>query len=245
MRISMMMLGAMLAGGAAMQAHAAPQYDRGYGGGETFRCESDGNRYRQCNVDTRGGVALVRQLSSNRCVEGRSWGYDRGGVWVSDGCRAEFRTGGGGWGNGNGNSGWNGSGQVLRCESDNGRQRTCSIPRNSQVQLVRQLSSTRCVEGQNWGRQSGAIWVNRGCRGEFRVGSRGNGWNDGGSWQGGGQVFRCESDNGRTRYCEAGSRRVSLQRQLSKAPCIEGRSWGTDRRGVWVSQGCRGEFRAY
>ncbi|WP_454830566.1 DUF3011 domain-containing protein [Pseudoxanthomonas wuyuanensis] len=234
---------------AANLALGAPHQEGGYGYGDgygqTFRCESDGNRTRQCRVDTRGGVVLVRQLSSTRCVEGRNWGYDRGGVWVSQGCRGEFRSGGGGYGS----PGW-GNAQMLRCESDNGRYRTCAIPRNGQVRLIRQLSSTRCVEGRNWGRQRGAIWVSRGCRGEFQISGRGNqwgggGWDDGWHGDGGGQLFRCESDSGRTRYCQVDGRRVTLQRQLSSSPCIEGRTWGTDRYGVWVSHGCRGEFRAW
>ena len=38
------------------------------------------------------GVQLVRQLSRAACIQGRSWGYGRNGIWVSDGCRAESRT---------------------------------------------------------------------------------------------------------------------------------------------------------
>jgi hypothetical protein len=26
------------------------------------------------------------------CIEDQNWGWDRRGVWVSDGCRAEFRV---------------------------------------------------------------------------------------------------------------------------------------------------------
>ena len=58
-------------------------------------CNSDGYRERYCPVDTRGGVRLVRQVSNNKgpCIEGRSWGYDRRGIWVTNGCRAEFEVG--------------------------------------------------------------------------------------------------------------------------------------------------------
>ncbi|WP_146256600.1 DUF3011 domain-containing protein, partial [Stenotrophomonas maltophilia] len=31
-------------------------------------------------------------LSGSACQEGRSWGYARGQVWVSNGCRARFGT---------------------------------------------------------------------------------------------------------------------------------------------------------
>ena len=43
-------------------------------------------------VDGRGRVQLVRQLSSAACIEGRTWGQDARGVWVTDGCRGEFRS---------------------------------------------------------------------------------------------------------------------------------------------------------
>ena len=41
------------------------------------------------------GVQMVRQTSKSACVEGRSWGYDRGGVWVNDGCAGVFAAGNG------------------------------------------------------------------------------------------------------------------------------------------------------
>ena len=47
-----------------------------------------------CRTDTRGGVQLVRQLSTSPCRRNESWGYDRNAIWVSRGCRAEFLVGG-------------------------------------------------------------------------------------------------------------------------------------------------------
>ncbi len=237
-----LMLGAC-ALAATSAAEAAPQYGQDGYGGQVIRCESANNRYRECAMETRGGVQLVRQLSSTRCEEGRNWGYGRGGIWVDRGCRGEFRSGSGGW-----NGGWSGSGQRIRCESDNGRTRTCAVPGRGDVRLVRQLSKARCTEGQSWGRDRNAVWVSRGCRAEFEVYGRGNnGWG-GGGWQGdgAGQTFRCESDKGRDRICPADTRRgVQLVRQLSSSPCVEGRTWGRDARGVWVTAGCRAEFRSW
>lgn len=57
-------------------------------------CESKDNRQVECDIGTRGDVRLVRQLSKSACVEGRSWGQSRHAVWVKDGCRAVFATGG-------------------------------------------------------------------------------------------------------------------------------------------------------
>lgn len=73
---------------------ADPQY---------VRCESGAfGRYRECRVKTDNRVELVRELSRNRCKQWKNWGFDRDGIWVDDGCRAEFRVGkdGGGIGTG-------------------------------------------------------------------------------------------------------------------------------------------------
>jgi hypothetical protein len=59
----------------------------------TITCESRGHDRAYCSADTRGGVRLVRQLSESRCVSGRTWGTDGRGIWVSDGCRAQFAIG--------------------------------------------------------------------------------------------------------------------------------------------------------
>ncbi|WP_241093763.1 DUF3011 domain-containing protein [Xanthomonas sp.] len=60
-------------------------------GGYTVTCSSDDKRRRSCAWDPRQGrPVLIQQLSSTRCVEGRSWGYDDRALWVSEGCRARF-----------------------------------------------------------------------------------------------------------------------------------------------------------
>lgn len=56
---------------------------------QIMRCESDGD-YQRCRADFRNGVRLYRQLSKASCRQNESWGYDRRGVWVDRGCRAEF-----------------------------------------------------------------------------------------------------------------------------------------------------------
>jgi hypothetical protein len=56
-------------------------------------CSSDDMGRRDCRVETRGGVRLVRQRSDAECVFGRTWGYDRHSIWVDRGCRADFEVG--------------------------------------------------------------------------------------------------------------------------------------------------------
>jgi hypothetical protein len=57
-----------------------------------IRCESVGNRWRQCNARTGNRVELVRRLSGT-CQRGRTWGFTRTYVWVERGCRADFGYG--------------------------------------------------------------------------------------------------------------------------------------------------------
>jgi len=78
------------------------EYDRdpyGYGRdysrpfpGQTVRCESEHFQFNRCPIDTRGDVRLVRQLSETPCRRGETWGYDRRGIWVDEGCAGEFHV---------------------------------------------------------------------------------------------------------------------------------------------------------
>lgn len=204
--------------------------------GTVIRCESSDGRTRECRAPV-GRAVLQRQLSRAACIEGRSWGQSPDGIWVSQGCRAEFLVLP--WGR-PGNTG------LVRCESEDGRYRRCALPGRGRAVLVRQLSKSACIEGRSWGDDRGAVWVDQGCRGEFSV-ERGRGrWDDDDRPGSSGRVFRCESSDGRYIECAAETRRgVQLLRQLSKAACIEGRSWGYGRGVVWVAQGCRAEFRSF
>src|SRR5262245_16252586 len=76
---------------------------------EVILCKPEEGRTRQCSAETNGNVKLLRQLSDSACTEGQTWGYSRNGVWVTQGCRAEFAVGFGGK---------NAAGRdVMRCES--------------------------------------------------------------------------------------------------------------------------------
>jgi hypothetical protein len=56
----------------------------------TLVCESNGSQRSFCRADNRFGVQLTRQISRTNCVRNQNWGSDQNGVWVSNGCRAEF-----------------------------------------------------------------------------------------------------------------------------------------------------------
>jgi hypothetical protein len=249
---------------AAPVAKAGPQAWQGDGG--VVRCESNDGRLNRCPLPYGSGRMIVeRQYSRSACIEGRTWGQDRNGIWVDDGCRADFRSagygggyGGGGYPGGGYDDGYNGgyddgyrygNGQTIRCESNDGRTRHCTTYGSGRARLVRQLSRSACIEGRTWGSDYNGVWVSQGCRAEFAFLGQGGGYNGGGyggPQYGFGRLFRCESIDGRLRECAANTRAgVQLVRQLSRTACIQGRTWGYGRNGIWVAEGCRAEFRSY
>lgn len=151
------------------------------GGGDeddSVVCESRDGRYRECALASRGPVELVEQLSSSQCVEGRSWGRNRGVVWVDKGCRARFAAyyGGGPGGRGDGDaytggSAWQSdSDYTTECESRDNRRQICTWDWNAGTPfLVEQLSSSPCVRNRSWGYDRGQslLWVDQGCRAVF------------------------------------------------------------------------------
>ena len=146
----------------------------------------------------------------------------------------------------------------VTCEShDMGRTR-CAVPWHD-AQLVDQTSDTRCVRGQNWGVDSRGLWVNHGCAGRFvAAGGRDyadnrhadyadhdhGGWRPEPGWDSRFNVG-CESSDFQYHFCAVdlgGAGRVTVARQVSDSACIEGRTWGSNRAGVWVNNGCAAEF---
>ncbi|HEX6773150.1 MAG TPA: DUF3011 domain-containing protein [Acidobacteriaceae bacterium] len=231
----------------AMFALAAPAAKA-----QTITCSSDNGQRNYCPANTKGAdVRMVRQRSDARCTQGYSWGYDRHGIWVDRGCRADFivtnrpeRPGGG---PGYGGPGYGGE-QTITCSSDNGQRNYCPANTNgADVRMVRQRSDARCTQGYSWGYDRRGIWVDRGCRADFivtnRPGRPGGGPGYGGPDYGGAQTITCSSDDGGRRFCGADTRNgVRLVRQRSDARCTQGYSWGYDRRGIWVDRGCRADF---
>lgn len=210
---------------------------------DNISCSSDDMHRHYCSANTRGGVRLIKQRSDSQCIQGQTWGYDRRGIWVDRGCRADFVTGGG-----YGNGGYGGSdSQMISCSSDDGRRHSCQIDGNGgRVSLIKQRSDAACVEGSTWGYNNREIWVDRGCRADFSVLSGyGNGGYGGGGYGGGdSQMISCSSDDGRRHSCQINGNggRVSLTKQRSDAACVEGRTWGYNDREIWVDRGCRADF---
>ncbi len=133
---------------------------------------------------------------------------------------------------------------AIDCSSRGYNYQRCDVPWRD-AQLVRQLSGSQCIRGRTWGIDRHGLWVDKGCSGRFVEAGR-----DGGPWRPGRDwdrrfVVTCGSPQYRYNYCAVdvgGGGRVSIRRQTSSSSCIEGRSWGWNRGGVWVDQGCSAEF---
>jgi Protein of unknown function (DUF3011) len=146
--------------------------------GPQMTCASDDMRRHFCPVNTSRGVRLVNQRSQSPCVQGQTWGYDKRGVWVDRGCRADFfvpAEQGGGPGYGGPGYGPPPPGRppynapIVNCSSNNGKRNYCNADTSRGVSLARQISGSACTFGQTWGYSRGQIWVDRGCRADFRL----------------------------------------------------------------------------
>jgi hypothetical protein len=185
----------------------------------TFRCESQDGKYHECRVTVPGTVALAKQVSDSACIEGRTWGFRNGVLWVDHGCRADFTL----------STPLN---SFVQCESVDGKPARCVADTGAGVRLVRQLSDSECRYGRDWGYDGNGIWVMSGCRAEFAVRAPMRA-----------SMVTCSSDNENPERCRAETAYgVSLHRQISDAPCVLNETWGYDQNGIWVREGCRGEF---
>lgn len=163
-----------LTGLPAQDAQARPRYEI---------CQSRTAGYQYCRADTRGGVRLQRQLSQANCVQDQSWGFDQGGIWVDQGCRAEFVIGADGGHarddrqdegtdrNDERNGEARRGSRHLLCDAQGSGYRLCQADTRGGVRLARQVSKSPCHFNDSWGYERGGVWVNHGCRAEFELGS--------------------------------------------------------------------------
>jgi Protein of unknown function (DUF3011) len=145
------------------------------------------------------------------------------------------------------------NGRNLTCASDDGKRHLCRVDTSRGVQMINQRSGSACIQGQTWGYSRSGIWVDRGCRADFYLGTNyrpggpggpgGPGYGAPGYGGGAGVTITCSSNNGKRNYCPANtSRGVQLTNQRSGSPCVQGQTWGYDNQRIWVDRGCRADF---
>lgn len=211
-------------------------------GEKLVRCESGSRETVHCKADTRTGVTLERQLSRAGCWYDETWGYDAKGIWVSNGCRADFALGSkpvvgstAGSSQPAGSSGLSG-GQIAA-----GAAAALVVGALAAAVLSsRDDDDDRCRSRDSRGRCRGDYEDEYECRNRDKHGRCRDDERDPWSRD---QRVKCESQGHKERYCRVDTRRgVELYRQLSEARCRYGSSWGYDRKGIWVDKGCRAEF---
>jgi hypothetical protein len=243
MAASVAALGAGLASAQTYPSYAYGNGD-GYGQARTVRCESIDSRQQRCRIDANGEVRIARQLSRQMCIQGRNWDYSRGEIRVSGGCRADFVVMGDDrryddrryddrrYGDRNDRQGRD---QVVRCDA-RGQGRSYCGDAYGQYTMVGYRNGN-CIEGRTFGQDSRGLWVSGNCNAQFRRLHDGN-RDDYGRQD---AYIRCVSNSSGRSYCGDANTRYTL-RDTSNRYCVEGRTYGTDQRGLWVSNPCQGEF---
>jgi Protein of unknown function (DUF3011) len=220
----LLLAAALLAGAAGVRPARAQLSD-----GQSVTCESNGRLTRCQAALTWRGARLVRQLSQAPCLQGETWGFERNAIWVDQGCRGAFEAG----------DPFANIGERVVCASAERGRAECPADTRFGVRLVQRISKAACEEGRGWGTVERAIWVDRGCRGEFEVGGPERD-----------QVvspqvrrFSCGSEGGRT-TCPTGgiATGVRLVEDRSGGRCRQGTTWGSADTLIWTDRGCRGLF---
>jgi len=102
------------------------------------------------------------------------------------------------------------------CESVDQKQHECDMDTRGTVVVSRQLSRTRCVQGQNWDVNRHSIWVKDGCRAEFSNVSRRQ--DDSARWRGeggrGGRADLLQACDDRARADGSEVTRVAVNQDL-------------------------------
>lgn len=209
-----------------------------HAGQQKLVCESRDGGYRQCPTGVLGSARLLQQLSESACIQGYSWGYQKGMLWVRDGCRGEFLV----RGHRPGDLPQSTRLRTVTCESPGGKLTRCTADTQGGVELQERLSRARCIGGKTWGYDESGIWVLGGCAGVFRIGEAKTAAGPEPDVPVLNRIV-CESTDGRRHRCPVNTEDgVRLIRELRGRACIEGHSWGYGRRGIWVDKGCRGSF---
>lgn len=180
-----------------------------------IRCDSRPGSSNYCRIDTSPGVELRHQHSRQPCYQNDTWGYDRRGIWVANGCSATFRVG-------------------REKDDDNAAAIGLGILALGIIGAIASQDDNNRDDGY-----------------QPPPSAPPPGYNDGGYYDddepyGGANIVSCDSKNYKIRYCPAPVRDyVELVHQRSKRACRYGKTWGYDRRGVWVNKGCRADFAIY
>lgn len=184
-------------------------------------CESDNNMRRYCRTSTSGGVHLQTQLSKASCHQGSTWGYDSRGIWVSNGCRAIFKTG---------SDSYN-----YDHHDDHESSKAAAAVAGIALLAAGAAAAHKAHEDRRDDRYDDDYYEYRPNDYDMHY------YNNRGQRN---INITCESMNDRYNYCRAPIHHshVRMVRRFSDSGCTFNRDWGYDQRGIWVENGCRASF---
>lgn len=214
---SLLVAGLLLTG--AVSAHAT-----------TIKCESKDGAYKSCPADTRDGVRLTRQISSDGCWQGDTWGYDSKRIWVNNGCRAEFEVG---------KEQSSGTSDALAAAAIVGLAAAVAIA-SSQDDDHHDKKKKKYDDYDGYDNRyyDDDYYRDRDYQ-KSRYGYNGYGGDPR-------ETFVCESKNNHRNQCKMPAHgHVEIFRKYSSSPCVYDRTWGVEGKRVWVDDGCRAEFAVY
>ncbi len=198
--------------------------------GEVQRCVTEGT---ESTYDT---VRLVRDLGTTACRQKVNWDYGKTFVWTRSGCRGVFEVT---YADTLSEPSPATETRRIRCGSYSGTPVTCRTEgAAAKVRLVQDLTSTRCLEGSNWGHTDSTIWTSRRCRGDFEVTYRRA------ATAPESRRLTCGSGTAVQMQCATGGEaaRVRVVRNLGTSQCREGDNWKHNGRMILAGRGCRAEF---
>ncbi len=229
---------------------ASAHDDTGYPGSNMqqtmVRCESTGSRRMFCRANVEGRVRVARQLSRQPCIQGRNWSYTRSGIWVTQGCRADFVVDQGGRIRSSDpvvrdDHYRDQSGRVIHCESTASGRRYCGEGHRRYT-----MSGNRdpdCIEGQTWGRDNRGVWVSGDCNADFTESQYQNddGYNNNNRYNNNGYNNNNGYSNGVPANMEVGhTHQVDQSGQLVHCQATaDGRTYCGDRDNPYIISGNR------
>jgi hypothetical protein len=187
--------------------------------GRELRCDSAPGAYNYCRTNTSAGVTLNVQHSRYGCYQNDTWGYDRNGIWVSNGCSATF--------------------QVGARDKDDGKTAAAIGLGILALGIIGAVASN---DDQNDypPPQPGYDPNYPPPQDQYQ-----DQYDDYDPYEDA-QIVYCDSKKYKLKICPIRvSSHVELVRQKSKNACRFNKTWGYDRRGIWVNKGCRAEFAVF
>jgi hypothetical protein len=194
-----------------------------------FTCSSNDGQRHSCRVNTNAPIQFVRQRSEAQCITGQTYGIDRGEVWVTNGCRADFAV--------------VDQGSYNRGAYNNG-DRDNDNDADDHHHHHHRNGDYDSTYSQNGSYNNGYYDRNGNYQGPYNQGGR---VNSGpiqyyGTYKNGRTKCSANQGAGQT-YCSTGGALSEATILQQNGNCQRGRNWNINPDGLWVADGCSAEFQ--